>query len=341
MLASEVSITEAFKLYLDDDIADRHYNCITTLRLHQSCAPPNSQEFYGFGCKTVTGTNAGRALSPAVTYCNHGGGGDGASAADANPSCHTTTITDYEDRYDSDYDSRDNLNETASMTSTIRAVGQRSTELHEPASTANYHHQAAAAIDKTGMVPRPSYPLATSSHIDVWTVVLRSFRDKIILPIATALNARLHVQPMLLILVSQGRRPNAASLTAPALTPSQGELAVQRLLKVVRSDTSGTRATTQRWGPYAAGTHSFLSNNVPRDCHGRIAHNRGPLSLDESGSDLEDDATDDDDNRTATIATATMVASGSGDDDSGEGGSGRTSTHGGLQRRDTLFFPPF
>ncbi|KAH9007437.1 hypothetical protein EDB83DRAFT_2597260 [Lactarius deliciosus] len=268
------------------------------------------------------------------------------------------TITDHEDRYDSDYNSRDN--ETASMTSTIaitatlQAVGQRSTELHEPASAANYHHHAAAAIDKTGMVPRPSYPLATSSHIDVWTVVLRSFRDKIILPIATALNARLHVlkqeglpetptYPRLQqsLCFSQGRRPNAVSLTAPTLTPSQGELAVQRLLKVVRSDTSGTRATTQRWGPYAAGTHSFLSNNVPRNRHRRIAHNPGPLSLDESGSDLEDDAADDNDNRTATIATATMVASSSGDDDSGEGGSGRTSTHGGLQRGDTLFFLPF
>ena len=39
----------------------------------------------------------------------------------------------------------------------------------------------------------PSYPLGTSSHIDVRTVALRSFRDKIILPIATALNARLNV----------------------------------------------------------------------------------------------------------------------------------------------------
>ena len=39
----------------------------------------------------------------------------------------------------------------------------------------------------------PSYPLGTSSHIDVRTLALRSFRDKIILPIATALNARLNV----------------------------------------------------------------------------------------------------------------------------------------------------
>ncbi|KAH9060361.1 HbrB-domain-containing protein [Lactarius deliciosus] len=135
-----------------------------------------------------------------------------------------------------------------------------------------------------GSTSIPSYPLATSSHIDVRTVALRSFRDKIILPIATALNARLNshtyprLQQMLLVLVSQGRQPTAASLTAPAPAPSQGELAVQHLLKVVRSDASGTRAAAQRRGPYAAGTHSFLSGNVPRDRRGRIAHKPGPLT---------------------------------------------------------------
>jgi len=58
----------------------------------------------------------------------------------------------------------------------------------------------------------------------------------------------------------------------------------------VRSDASGTGAAAQRRGPYAAGTHSFLSGNVPRDRRGRIAHKPGPLSLDETGSDFEDDA---------------------------------------------------
>ncbi|KAH9011836.1 hypothetical protein EDB85DRAFT_2159583 [Lactarius pseudohatsudake] len=90
--------------------------------------------------------------------------------------------------------------------------------------------------------------------------------------------------------VSQGRQPTAASLTAPAPAQSQDEFAVQHLLKVVRSDASGTRAAAQRRGPYAAGTHSFLSGNVPRDHHGRIAHKPGPLSLDEPGSNFEDDA---------------------------------------------------
>jgi len=92
----------------------------------------------------------------------------------------------------------------------------------------------------------------------------------------------------LLVLVSQGRRPTAASLTTPAPTPSQGELAVQHLLNVVRSGASGARHTGPR-GAYALRTLSFLSGNIPRERRGRIAHRPGPLSLDETGSELEDD----------------------------------------------------
>jgi len=39
----------------------------------------------------------------------------------------------------------------------------------------------------------PAYPLPSSSHIDVRTLALRSFRDKIILPIAPLLNTRLNM----------------------------------------------------------------------------------------------------------------------------------------------------
>jgi len=150
----------------------------------------------------------------------------------------------------------------------------------------------------------PSYPLSSSSHIDVRTLALRSFRDKIILPIVPLLNTRLNMlkqeglsseshtyprlQQMLLVLVSQGRQPTAMSLTTPAPAPSQGEVAVQHLLNVVRSGASGTRITGQR-GASAPRTLSFLSGNVPRDRRGRIAHRPDPLSLDETGSDLEDD----------------------------------------------------
>ncbi|KAH9162463.1 hypothetical protein EDB89DRAFT_638312 [Lactarius sanguifluus] len=147
------------------------------------------------------------------------------------------------------------------------------------------------------------HTILPARNVDVWKVALRSFRDKIILPIATALSARLNVlnqeleglpeshtyprlQQLLLVLVSQGRQPTTASLTA--LAPSQVELAVQHLLKVVRSDASSMRAAAQRRGSYAAGTHSFFSGNVPHNRRGRIAHKSG--SLDEPGSDFEDDA---------------------------------------------------
>lgn len=63
---------------------------------------------------------------------------------------------------------------------------------------------------------------------------------------------------------------------------------MQHLLKVVRSGASGARLSGPR-GAYATRTLSFLSGNVPRDRRGRIAHRPGPLSLDETGSDLEDD----------------------------------------------------
>ena len=63
---------------------------------------------------------------------------------------------------------------------------------------------------------------------------------------------------------------------------------MQHLLNVVRSGTSSTRISGQR-SAYAPRTLSFLSGNVPRDRRGRIAHRPDPLSLDETGSDLEDD----------------------------------------------------
>ncbi|KAH9038307.1 hypothetical protein EDB85DRAFT_2141826 [Lactarius pseudohatsudake] len=103
-------------------------------------------------------------------------------------------------------------------------------------------------------------------------------------------------------------------LTALASAPSQGELAAQHLLKVVRSDASGTCATAQRRGPYTAGTPSSLSGNVLHDRRGRITHKPGPLSLDELGSDFEEDSDALMPRLTTTITAprqAAMVASGS------------------------------
>lgn len=63
---------------------------------------------------------------------------------------------------------------------------------------------------------------------------------------------------------------------------------MQHLLNVLRSGATGARLSGQR-GAYAPRTLSFLSGNVPRDRRGRIAHRPGPLSLDETSSDPEDD----------------------------------------------------
>ncbi|KAF5391354.1 hypothetical protein D9757_002021 [Collybiopsis confluens] len=93
-------------------------------------------------------------------------------------------------------------------------------------------------------------------HIDVRTVALRSFRDKIIVPLHSRLYTRLslmsnvnkntneimqetppRMQQMLLVLSAQSRpRPQTLSLSGP--TPphlSQGEAAISDLLRIVRS----------------------------------------------------------------------------------------------------------
>ncbi|KAF9059162.1 HbrB-like-domain-containing protein [Rhodocollybia butyracea] len=124
-------------------------------------------------------------------------------------------------------------------------------------------------------------------HIDVRTVALRSFRDKVILPLFTRLYTRLsaisanlknsrphdpvqdtppRMQQMLLVLSSQSRpRPQTLSLSLNTLSsqsqttqpPSTGEAAISDLLRVVRS--------TSR-------THSFNQSsfdNYSRHSHGR------------------------------------------------------------------------
>ncbi|KAI0040640.1 HbrB-domain-containing protein [Auriscalpium vulgare] len=146
-----------------------------------------------------------------------------------------------------------------------------------------------------GSLSMPSY-LPTSPQIDVRTVALRSFRDKIILPISSILNTRLnlqrsenlvesHIYPrlqqMLLVLVSQTRtQVSSMSLTSshPQLAP--GEAAVSRLLRLVRASTTGARLSGGRTPHQQARALSFLSSNTPRDRRGRIAQRPGPLRVD-------------------------------------------------------------
>ncbi|KAH9025731.1 hypothetical protein EDB85DRAFT_1981607 [Lactarius pseudohatsudake] len=121
-----------------------------------------------------------------------------------------------------------------------------------------------------------------------------SFHNKIILPVATALNARPNVlkqeglpesQQMPLVLVSQGQQPTAAWLTTPAAAHRKANSPSSTCLKSC-NPMRLARAAAQRRGPHTAGTHPFLSANVLHDRRGHIAHKPGLLILDESGSAL-------------------------------------------------------
>ncbi|KAG5646283.1 hypothetical protein DXG03_003879 [Asterophora parasitica] len=134
----------------------------------------------------------------------------------------------------------------------------------------------------------------STTHIDVRSVALRAFRDRVILPLFQRLYMRLsmpnrqdtyqepstyqqpRLQQMLLVLTSQRRpRPVAFSLTTPAPTPTAGEQAITDLLRVVRSPRQqlDTRAQSMKPGPMSplSRAPSFLSGGLPRDRRGRIA----------------------------------------------------------------------
>ncbi|KAG6820869.1 hypothetical protein H0H93_010213 [Arthromyces matolae] len=163
-----------------------------------------------------------------------------------------------------------------------------------------------------------SSPSASVSNIDVRSVALRSFRDKVILPLSDRLYQRLsmpnhqdnyhqesvsyqqpRLQQMLLVLTSQ-RRPRtlAFSLTAPAPNPTPGEQAIIDLLRVVRSPRpeqdarSNALKNLSPMSPFARAP-SFLSGGLPRDRRGRIAHKpkaRGNLLPHLIGLNGDDDA---------------------------------------------------
>ncbi|VDC03613.1 unnamed protein product [Peniophora sp. CBMAI 1063] len=158
-------------------------------------------------------------------------------------------------------------------------------------------------------------PALSTAHIDVRTLALRCFRDRIILPVFPRLHARIslqksdggpgaspvdghtfpRLQQMLLVLVSQARRPPASvSLTAPAPQPLPGEAAAAHLLRLVRSPTSPSPALAKS-NSRAARTLSFLSGNVPRDRRGRIGRRPQSLRLDSTPSQSATEESEDDD----------------------------------------------
>ncbi|KAJ7497130.1 HbrB-like-domain-containing protein, partial [Mycena latifolia] len=139
-------------------------------------------------------------------------------------------------------------------------------------------------------------------YIDVRTVALRSFRDKVIVPLASRLRGCIinrqenaqetatqpRLQQMLLVLTSQSRqRPPPISLTSAPPQPSPSEAAIADLLRVVRSPRPqfDAKATATPISPARA--PSFLSGGLPRDRRGRIAQksNLVGIKVTEDGED--------------------------------------------------------
>ncbi|KAK7472898.1 hypothetical protein VKT23_001005 [Stygiomarasmius scandens] len=135
------------------------------------------------------------------------------------------------------------------------------------------------------------------SQIDVRTIALRCFRDKIIVPLSGRLSVRLssaikqddwdvpsRLEQMLLVLTSQSRqRLPTLTLTPLSSQLSPAESAVADLLLVLRlprSLVSGRNGLKARSGPGTGPrAPSFLSNNTPRDRRGRIAQRRHAKGL--------------------------------------------------------------
>ncbi|KAI0082036.1 HbrB-domain-containing protein [Panus rudis PR-1116 ss-1] len=126
----------------------------------------------------------------------------------------------------------------------------------------------------------------TTPQIDVRTIALQAFRDRIIYPLFPVLNSLLlayrdqqfespgfqqrqpRLQQMLLVLVSQRSLPSVLSLTEPTPPPTPGEKAIQQLLHAMR--TPLTHLTPNMYNRYSKGAPSFLSAGPPRDRRGRI-----------------------------------------------------------------------
>lgn len=156
----------------------------------------------------------------------------------------------------------------------------------------------------------------SSYPIDVRTVALRAFRDKVILQRATKLHSRIslftkqqeslqdssyqqpRLQQMLLVLSALGRlRPPPLSLTAPAPAPTTGEAAIADLLRVVGATRPSGHRAPSLGNPLGkkARAPSFLSGAIPRDRRGRIAQKQKThlvgLPLPEDSDDSGDEMT--------------------------------------------------
>jgi len=153
-----------------------------------------------------------------------------------------------------------------------------------------------------------SIMLQSAPQIDVRTVALQSFRDAVILPIYHRMYSRLtaskedivpesplssqpRLQQMLLVLVSQRPRPLSFSLTSAPPQPTEGEAAVQHLLRAIRAPLTQLERNMQR------GSSTYLSTAQPRDRRGWIAQKydrrrtgiRRPSGVTAEGEEAEED----------------------------------------------------
>lgn len=155
--------------------------------------------------------------------------------------------------------------------------------------TPKTHRPSSPTLGTTkGPMSAPINPAVqiSTAQIDIRSVALCSFRDRVILPFVNRLSACLsgsqrqdsfheqgsyqqpRLQQMLLVLASQSRRhPPVFSLTAPIPDPTPGEAAVNVLLRLVRSPS----AQAQIYRRKTIHAPTFFSSGQPRDRRGRIA----------------------------------------------------------------------
>ncbi|KAG1746101.1 HbrB-like-domain-containing protein [Suillus lakei] len=162
-------------------------------------------------------------------------------------------------------------------------------------------HRTSSPTRQGGKLSGSSTLTSLSPTIDVRSVALCAFRDRVVLPIHGRLQnllsppfgkdmlARLspfrqpRLQQMLLVLTSERRVRSPSpplSLHAPVIQPSAGEAAIESLLRLVSNPQrlSHGHGLTPR-----AATPSFLSAGRPRDRRGRI----GSYEREEEGEEEE------------------------------------------------------
>ena len=180
---------------------------------------------------------------------------------------------------------------------------------------------------------------------------MHTFRDEIILPISTALNARLNLH--LSTPAADVSAPLASRIPETVCESTKSQCLIDSLCSHTRafsslswpvtdhrpvarrthrsaaaqgrgSDTSGMRVSAQR-RLYVARALSFLSGNVQVRLRVRITHKLGTLGLDQIGSDFDERCADAAAWQWCVSAGSAVAAAGRSCSSPGGGGLGRVS----------------